>query len=314
MSEQTKTDRVIIFDTTLRDGEQSPGISLDTGEKLEIADQLARLGVDYIEAGFPIASQGDFEAVHAIASSIEGPTICGLSRTAHKDIDRCWEAIEPAAQRRIHTFIATSPTHMEHKLKMSPAQVLTEAASAVTRAREYTDDVEFSPEDASRSDFDFMCDVLQAAVDAGAGTLNIPDTVGFATPVEWAARIRAIRERVSGNYVLSTHCHNDLGLATANTLAGVIGGARQVEVTVNGIGERAGNSSLEEVVMAVATRPGLFPVHIDHIDTTQITRTSQMVSSCESQPSDQSGLSTWRRLQMLFSRQQLLLLRRFQPA
>jgi len=253
MSEQTKTDRVIIFDTTLRDGEQSPGISLDVGEKLEIAEQLARLGVDYIEAGFPIASQGDFEAVHAIASSIEGPTICGLSRTAHKDIDRCWEAIEPAASRRIHIFIATSPTHMEFKLKMSPAQVLAEAASAVSRAREYSDDVEFSPEDASRSDFDFMCDVLQAALDSGAGTLNIPDTVGFATPVEWAERIRAIRARVSGDYVISTHCHNDLGLAVANSLAAVQAGARQVECTINGIGERAGNAAMEEIVMAINT-------------------------------------------------------------
>jgi Isopropylmalate/homocitrate/citramalate synthases len=244
MSDTPTRDRVVIFDTTLRDGEQSPGISLDTGEKLEIADQLARLGVDYIEAGFPIASQGDFEAVHAIATTVRGPVICGLSRTAHKDIDRCWEAIEPAQKRRIHTFIATSPTHMEHKLKMSPEQVLAEAASAVARARGYTDDVEFSPEDASRSDFDFMCDVLQAAVDNGAGTLNIPDTVGYAMPAEWAERIRAIRERVTGDYVLSTHCHNDLGFAVANSLAAVQAGARQVECTVNGIGERAGNAAM----------------------------------------------------------------------
>ena len=245
MSATTAKERVVIFDTTLRDGEQSPGISLDVGEKLEIADQLARLGVDYIEAGFPIASQGDFDAVHAIASSVRGPVICGLSRTAHKDVDRCWEAIEPAEKRRIHIFIATSPTHMEHKLRMSPEQVLAEAVSAVSRAREYTEDVEFSPEDASRSDFDFMCDVLQAAVDNGAGTLNIPDTVGFAVPVEWAERIRAIRQRVSGDYVISTHCHNDLGLAVANSLAAVSAGARQVECTVNGIGERAGNAAME---------------------------------------------------------------------
>ena len=180
------SERVVIFDTTLRDGEQSPGISLDVGEKLEIADQLARLGVDYIEAGFPIASQGDFEAVLAIAKSVRGPVICGLSRTALKDIDRCWEAIEPAEKRRIHTFIATSETHMKHKLRMTPEQVLHEAATAVAHARNYTADVEFSPEDASRSDFDFMCTVLQAAVDSGATTLNIPDTVGYATPDEWA--------------------------------------------------------------------------------------------------------------------------------
>ncbi|MDH5238576.1 MAG: 2-isopropylmalate synthase, partial [Acidimicrobiia bacterium] len=250
------SEQVIIFDTTLRDGEQSPGISLDQGEKLEIAEQLARLGVDYIEAGFPIASQGDFEGVRAIAESVgrstparTAPVICGLSRTALKDIDRCWEAIEAAESRRIHTFIATSPTHMEHKLRMTPEQVKAEAASAVTHARAYTDDVEFSPEDASRSDFDFMCEVLQIAIDAGAGTLNIPDTVGYATPVEWGERIRAIRERVTGDYVISSHCHNDLGLAVANSLAAVQAGARQVECTINGIGERAGNAAMEEIVM-----------------------------------------------------------------
>jgi 2-isopropylmalate synthase len=284
MSEQTKTDRVIIFDTTLRDGEQSPGISLDVGEKLEIAEQLARLGVDYIEAGFPIASQGDFEAVHAIAQTIEGPTICGLSRTAHKDIDRCWEAIEPAASPRIHTFIATSPTHMQFKLKMSPEQVLAEAASAVARAREYTDDVEFSPEDASRSDFDFMCDVLQAAIDNGAGTLNIPDTVGFATPVEWAERIRAIRERVSGDYVISTHCHNDLGLAVANSLAAVQAGARQVECTINGIGERAGNAAMEEIVMAINTRPDTYVGLRVDIRTQELAKSSRIVSRLTGYP------------------------------
>ncbi|MBH99684.1 MAG: 2-isopropylmalate synthase [Acidimicrobiaceae bacterium] len=284
MSDETSTGRVIIFDTTLRDGEQSPGISLDVGEKLEIAEQLARLGVDYIEAGFPIASQGDFEAVHAIASAVEGPTICGLSRTAHKDIDRCWEAIEPAAKRRIHTFIATSPTHMEHKLKMSPEQVLAEASSAVSRAREYTDDVEFSPEDASRSDFDFMCDVLQAAVDAGAGTLNIPDTVGFATPLEWSERIRSIRERVTGAYVISTHCHNDLGLAVANSLAAVEAGARQVECTINGIGERAGNAAMEEIVMALRTRPDSYPGVDVGIRTEELAKSSRIVSRLTGYP------------------------------
>ena len=284
MSKPATTERVVIFDTTLRDGEQSPGISLDVGEKLEIAAQLARLGVDYIEAGFPIASQGDFEAVHAIASSVRGPVICGLSRTSHSDVDRCWEAIEPAERRRIHVFIATSPTHMEHKLKMSPDQVLAEAASAVARAREYTDDVEFSPEDASRSDFDFMCDVLRVAVDNGAGTLNIPDTVGFATPVEWAERIRAIREQVDGDYVLSTHCHNDLGLAVANSLAAVSAGARQVECTVNGIGERAGNAAMEEIVMAIRTRPEIYPDLEVGIETEELARSSRMVSRLTGYP------------------------------
>ena len=284
MSATTAKERVVIFDTTLRDGEQSPGISLDVGEKLEIADQLARLGVDYIEAGFPIASQGDFDAVHAIASSVRGPVICGLSRTAHKDVDRCWEAIEPAEKRRIHVFIATSPTHMEHKLRMSPAQVLDEAVSAVSRAREYTEDVEFSPEDASRSDFDFMCDVLQAAVDNGASTLNIPDTVGFAVPVEWAERIRAIRQRVSGEYVISTHCHNDLGLAVANSLAAVSAGARQVECTVNGIGERAGNAAMEEIVMAIRTREEQFPEVEVGIEISELARSSRMVSRLTGYP------------------------------
>ena len=213
------TDRLIIFDTTLRDGEQSPGISLDQGEKLEIAEQLARLGVDVIEAGFPIASQGDFESVQAIAKGVSGPIICGLSRTAAGDVDRCWEAIEPAARRRIHVFIATSETHMKHKLRMTPDQVKAEAAAGVARARGYTEDVEFSPEDASRSDFEFMCEVLQIAVDNGATTLNIPDTVGFGIPEEYAKRLHDVRSRVSGDYVISTHCHNDLGLAVANSLA-----------------------------------------------------------------------------------------------
>ena len=284
MSNDSDKEKVVIFDTTLRDGEQSPGISLDVGEKLEIAGQLARLGVDYIEAGFPIASQGDFDAVHAIASNVSGPVICGLSRTSYKDIDRCWEAIEPAKKRRIHTFIATSPTHMEHKLKMTPEQVLAEAASAVGRAREYTDDVEFSPEDASRSDFDFLCDVLQAAVDNGAGTLNIPDTVGYATPHEWAERIKLIRERVKGDYMISTHCHNDLGLAVANSLAAVVSGARQVECTINGIGERAGNAAMEEIVMALRTRPDIYPNLEVGIETEELARSSRMVSRLTGYP------------------------------
>ncbi|MCB0994616.1 MAG: 2-isopropylmalate synthase [Acidimicrobiales bacterium] len=277
-------EQVRIFDTTLRDGEQSPGISLDAGEKLEIAEQLARLGVDVIEAGFPIASQGDFEAVHAIAAAVSGPIICGLSRTAHKDIDRCWEAIEPAARRRIHTFIATSDIHMEHKLRMTRDQVKAEAASAVARARTYTDDVEFSPEDASRTDFDFMCEVLQVAVDNGATTINIPDTVGFGIPEEYGARIAAIRDRVSGDYVISAHCHNDLGLAVANSLAAIQNGARQVECAVNGIGERAGNAALEELVMALRTRGDFFDGLETGIKTEELLRTSRLVSRLTGYP------------------------------
>ncbi|MCU0267724.1 MAG: 2-isopropylmalate synthase [Acidimicrobiales bacterium] len=271
-------DQVIIFDTTLRDGEQSPGISLDAGEKLEIAEQLARLGVDVIEAGFPIASQGDFEAVQAIARSVRGPVVCGLSRTARKDIDRCWEAIADAGRARIHTFIATSEIHMRNKLRMTPEQVKVEAGEAVAHARRYTDDVEFSPEDASRSDFDFMCEVLQIAVDHGATTLNIPDTVGFAIPEEWGRRIAAIRERVRGDYVISSHCHNDLGLAVANSLTAVNAGARQVECTVNGIGERAGNAAMEEIVMALRTRPEMFGGVDTAIRTEELARSSRLVS------------------------------------
>jgi len=277
-------DKVIIFDTTLRDGEQSPGISLDQGEKLEIAEQLARLGVDVIEAGFPVASQGDFEAVRAIAAGVRGPVICGLSRTAHADIDRCWAAIEAAERRRIHVFIATSETHMKHKLKMTPEQVKVEAASAVAHARSYTDDVEFSPEDASRSDFAFMCEVLQIAVDAGATTLNIPDTVGFGIPEEYAERLRRVREVVRGDYLISTHCHNDLGLAVANSLAGVRAGARQIECAVNGLGERAGNAALEEVVMALRTRADFYEGLDTAIRSEELARTSRLVSRLTGYP------------------------------
>lgn len=278
------SEKILIFDTTLRDGEQSPGISLDENEKLEIAEQLARLGVDVIEAGFPVASQGDFEAVQAIAKTVQGPTICGLSRSSHKDIDRCWEAIEPATNRRIHTFIATSPTHMKHKLKMTPEQVKTEARSAVKRARSYTDDVEFSPEDASRSDFNFMCEVLQAAVDEGATTLNIPDTVGYGVPWDYGKKLEAIRSKVKGDYVLSTHCHNDLGLAVANSLSGIMAGARQIECAVNGIGERAGNAALEEIAMAIKTRNDHFAGMDVNIDTRELLRTSKLVSRLTGYP------------------------------
>ena len=280
----TKTDRVAIFDTTLRDGEQSPGISLGQAEKLEIAEQLARLGVDIIEAGFPIASQGDFEGVHAIAKGVRGPVICGLSRTSLADIDRCWAAIEPAERRRIHVFIATSETHMRHKLRMTPEQVKAEVRSAVTHACSYTSDVEFSPEDASRSEFGFMCEVLQIAADCGATTLNIPDTVGYGVPSEYADHLCRVRERVSGDYILSTHCHNDLGLAVANSLAGVTAGARQVECAINGIGERAGNAALEEVVMAIKTRSDHFKNLEVGINTRELQRASRLVSRLTGYP------------------------------
>jgi 2-isopropylmalate synthase len=271
-------DDVLIFDTTLRDGEQSPGISLDVAEKLEIADQLARLGVDIIEAGFPIASQGDFEAVEAIAKAVHGPVICALSRTGFKDIDRAWEAVHHAEKARIHVFIATSKIHMEKKLKMTPDQVRAEAAAAVARAKSYTDDVEFSPEDGYRSDPDFMCEVCQIAVDNGATTLNIPDTVGFAVPADYGRLIAYVVEHVRGDFVVSTHCHDDLGLAVANSLAGVANGARQVECAMNGLGERAGNAALEEVVMAIKTRSDYFSGLGVNVRSEELARTSRMVS------------------------------------
>src|SRR4051795_5686277 len=267
-------DNVLIFDTTLRDGEQSPGISLDTAEKLEIADQLARLGVDIIEAGFPIASQGDFEAVEAIARAVHGPTICALSRTGFKDVDRAWEAVHHSDKSRIHVFIATSKIHMEKKLKMTPDQVKAEAAAAVARAKSYTADVEFSPEDGYRSDPDFMCEVCQIAVDNGATTLNIPDTVGFAVPEDYGKLIAYVIEHVKGDYVVSTHCHNDLGMAVANSLAGITNGARQVECAMNGLGERAGNAALEEVVMAIKTRGDYFEGVAVNVKSDELSRTS----------------------------------------
>src|SRR5437763_11654002 len=277
-------DRVIIFDTTLRDGEQSPGISLDAGEKLEIAEQLARLGVDYVEAGFPVASQGDFEAVEAIAKSVEGPVIAGLSRTHIADVDRCWDAVKAAARARIHVFISTSPSHMEHMLKMNEEQVIAETRAGVGRAREHTDDVEFSPQDATRTPLEFMIEVLQAAVDAGATTLNIPDTVGYGIPWDFGALIQYVRREVAGDYVLSTHCHNDLGLAVANSLAGIQAGARQVEVCVNGLGERAGNAALEEVVMALKIRPDQFDGLETGVRTEELARVSRLVSRLTGYP------------------------------
>ncbi|HEX3453284.1 MAG TPA: 2-isopropylmalate synthase [Gaiellaceae bacterium] len=277
-------DHVKIFDTTLRDGEQSPGISLDVGEKLEIAEQLSRLGVDVIEAGFPIASQGDFEAVEAIAKTVQGATIAALSRTGFKDVDRAWEAVRHAPDPRIHVFIATSLIHMKKKLRMTEDQVRAEAAAGVARAKGYCDDVEFSPEDGSRSDIEFMVDVCQIAVDNGATTLNIPDTVGYGVPEEFADLIRYVLDHVRGDFIVSTHCHDDLGLAVANSLAGVGAGARQIECAVNGLGERAGNAALEEVVMAIRTRSDYFGSVETGVRTEELARTSRMVSRLTGYP------------------------------
>lgn len=274
-----KQDRLIIFDTTLRDGEQSPGASMTKEEKMRIAKALEKLRVDVIEAGFPIASPGDFEAVQAIARTIQESTICGLARALEKDIDRAGEAIREANSGRIHTFIATSPIHMEHKLKMSPDQVVEQAVWAVKRARNYTDDVEFSAEDAGRSDLDFLCRIFEQVIDAGATTINVPDTVGYNLPQQFGETIRSLMERIpnADRAIFSVHCHNDLGLASANSLSAVLNGARQVECTINGLGERAGNASLEEVVMAVHTRRDLFDCET-RLDTTQIVACSRLVS------------------------------------
>ncbi len=276
-------DRVLIFDTTLRDGEQAPGFSMNTVEKLEMARQLAKLNVDVIEAGFPISSDEDFGATREVAKQVgtlEGaPIICGLSRVGLADIDRCWEAVKYARRPRIHTFVATSDIHLKHKLRKTRAEVLKAAQEAVRHARGYCQDVEFSPEDASRSDFDFMCDVLEAVIEAGATTINIPDTVGYAIPREWGERIAGIRERVKNvdRAMLSVHCHNDLGQAVANSLVAVMNGARQVECTINGIGERAGNASLEEVVMALRTRKDIFGIDT-RVKTEEIYRSSRLLS------------------------------------
>ncbi len=274
------TDKLIIFDTTLRDGEQSPGASMTREEKLRIARQLERLHVDVIEAGFAASSNGDFEAVRAIADTIRDVTVCSLARANDRDIARAAEALKGAAQARIHTFIATSALHMEKKLRMTPDQVLEQAKQSVRFARNLCGDVEFSPEDGYRSDMDFLCRVIETVINEGATTVNIPDTVGYAIPELYGAFIRELRERVpnSDKAVWSVHCHNDLGMAVANSLAGVmIGGARQVECTINGLGERAGNCSLEEVVMAVRTRRDYFKLDLG-IDTTQIVPASRMVS------------------------------------
>lgn len=273
-------DRLIIFDTTLRDGEQSAGAAMSADEKLKIALQLERMRVDVIEAGFPASSRGDFAAVQQIARSVKDSAVCGLARANPKDIEAAGEAIAPAKRRRLHTFIATSPIHMEKKLGMTPEQVLTRAVEAVKLARQYTDDVEFSPEDAGRSDEDFLCRILEAAIDAGATTVNIPDTVGYTMPHQFGSMVGRLMERVpnAGRAVFSVHCHNDLGVAVANSLAAVLAGARQVEGTVNGIGERAGNTALEEVIMAVRTRRDIFPCDTN-IDSRQLLPASKMVSS-----------------------------------
>lgn len=272
-------DKVTIFDTTLRDGEQAPGIALDPDQKVAIATQLARLGVDVIEAGFPVSSPGDFEAVSRIAREVQGPTIAAIARAEANDVDTAWKALRSAENSRIHVFLATSPIHMEHKLRMSPEDVMAAVKRSVARAAEYTE-VEYSPEDATRSDPDFVMAVCRAAVDAGATTINIPDTVGFATPDEYASLVRrAVQEvkRDQDNVVISTHCHNDLGLAVANSLAAVGAGARQVEGAINGIGERAGNTSTEEVVMALNVRRDVFGIDVG-VTTEEIFETSQLVS------------------------------------
>jgi len=272
-------DRVYIFDTTLRDGEQSPGASMNAAEKMRLATQLEKLGVDIIEAGFPAASEGDFDAVSQIAKKLKNTQIAGLARSSKEDIDRAWGAVQHAVKPRIHTFIATSDIHLKYKLRMERDEVMKAAVDAVRYAKSLTDNVEFSAEDASRSDRDFLCKVFEAAIEAGAGVVNLPDTVGYAIPDEFGELIKYVMEHTPNIHkaVLSVHCHNDLGLATANTLAAISAGARQAEVTINGIGERAGNTSLEEVVMALHTRPNFLPMDT-RIQTEYIYPSSRLVS------------------------------------
>jgi 2-isopropylmalate synthase len=278
-------DRVLIFDTTLRDGEQSPGISLNKQEKLEIAHQLARLGVDVIEAGFPITSPGDFESVQAIAREVEGPVICGLARTVKQDIDAVWNAVRDAERPRIHMVIATSDIHIERKLQTTREDVIGQVRAAVAQAREYTEDVEFSLEDGSRSDIEYMAEVIQVALDEGASTINVPDTVGYTMPPEYTAMFEQLYRLVPGmrDVTVSVHCHDDLGLAVANSLAGLEAGCRQVESSINGLGERAGNASLEEIVMLLRTREPTLALWTG-IDTTEIARTSRLVSRLSGYP------------------------------
>jgi 2-isopropylmalate synthase len=275
-----ESDRVVIFDTTLRDGEQSPGASMNLEEKLRIAEALEAMGIDVIEAGFPIASNGDFEAVNEVAKVIKESTICGLARAGAKDIDRAAEALRPAERKRIHTFIATSPLHMKFKLQMSPEDVHQAVQDSVTRARSHVDDVEWSCEDGTRSERDYLCRVIETAINAGATTINIPDTVGYTIPSEYTSLIEEVRNRVPNidKARISVHCHNDLGLAVANSLAGVAAGARQVECTINGLGERAGNAALEEIVMALRTRSDVMPYGTS-VRTENITKASRLVST-----------------------------------
>ena len=279
-SNQTDSNQVIIFDTTLRDGEQSPGASMNLDEKLRIAEMLEEMGVDVIEAGFPIASNGDFEAVNEIAKLVKNSTVCGLARSAKGDIERAAEALKPAVRPRIHTFIATSPLHMKYKLQMEPDEVYRQVVDSVSHARNFTDDVDWSPEDGTRTEHDFLCRCVEAAIKAGATCINLPDTVGYAVPEEFGGLVRMLIERVpnSDKAVFSTHCHNDLGLAVANSLAGVDAGARQIECTINGLGERAGNAALEEIVMALRTRQDVMP-YTTNIKTEAITKASRLVST-----------------------------------
>ena len=278
-------DQLIIFDTTMRDGEQSPGASMTRDEKVRIGKQLERLRVDVIEAGFAAASPGDFEAIRAVAAAVRESTICSLARANDNDVRKAGEAIKDAKRGRVHTFIATSPIHMKHKLRMEPGQVLEAAVKAVKLAREYTDDVEFSAEDAVRSDVDFLCRIFEATIAAGARTINVPDTVGYSVPERWGALFKELLGRVpnADKAIWSTHCHNDLGMAVANSLAAVMNGARQIECTINGLGERAGNASLEEIVMAVKTRADVFSLTTG-IDATQIVATSRLVSTITGYP------------------------------
>ena len=273
-------EKLIIFDTTLRDGEQSPGASMTRDEKIRIAKALERMRVDVIEAGFPMASPGDFKAVQAVASAVKDSTVCGLARALDDDVDRAGEALKPARAARIHTFIATSPIHMRRKLRMTGEQVVEQAVAAVKRARRYTDNVEFSPEDAGRSEFEFLCRIIEAVIKVGAGTINIPDTVGYNIPDQFGDLMGRLINNIpnSDRAVFSVHCHNDLGLAVANSLSAVLRGARQVECTINGLGERAGNASLEEIVMTVHTRQDVFPCKTG-LDTVQSVPVSRMVST-----------------------------------
>ena len=285
VQEASNKSRVIIFDTTLRDGEQCPGATMTFEEKIEVADLLDSMGVDVIEAGFPIASEGDFEAVAAIASRIQRATVAGLARAINADIDRAGEAVRRAKRGRIHTFVSTSPIHLAHQMRKSEAQVLDIISATVARARNLVEDVEWSAMDATRTPIDYLCQCVDAAIKAGATTINLPDTVGYATPDEYRAMFRAVRERVvnSDKAIFSVHCHNDLGMAVANTLAGVDGGARQIECTINGIGERAGNAALEEVVMAIKTRGDAYAYECN-VDSTMLVRASKQVSAATSFP------------------------------